>query len=237
MKQSETKLAFGVSLSEWDKNSNPKFDFRFDCMDNMKESFCMLRIGVVECDSGKFWKDKCFEEYAKICNKLSIPWVGYIYFHLCDKIVLPSSDVWNIFDGFQFSLPYITFIFNVDIPNLDINRLNSTIQFLEKVISTKSNKPLTVCCGVVGHHRELADHSEFKYPLYVEMLLLDNCSSFSVSMNTILCWYDDSRSFYSIDGVATTIEDKIIINRVHTSAAKVIALGELADAIHNYRSS
>ena len=234
MDHPENKLAFGVCLSDWDKHLN----FRFDCMNNMKESFCMLRIGRIECDHGTFYEDKCFKEYVETCNKLSIPWIGYIYLHMhtdsrVNKIFLPNEDVWNIFIDMKFSLPYITFIFDFDLPNLTIDRINTTVSLLENSIYSKLGKQLiTVCSGFTGNNTSFATHSEFKYPLYTEVVFPDDCSSFSVPNNTILCWYGDKVCYYFIHN---NDDDKLNIVNSNVNLGGVIAIGELADAVHDYR--
>ena len=233
MNQTKNRIAYGVCLSDWDKHLN----FRFDCMNNMKESFCMLRIGRIECDHGTFYEDKCFKEYVETCNKLSIPWVGYIYLHMhtdsrINRIFLPNYDVWDIFKDMKFSIPYITFILDFNLPNLTIDRINTIVRLLENAIQSKMDKQfITVCSGFTGSNESFAEHSEFKYPLYTEVVLPESCSSFSVPNNTVLCWYGDRTYSYS----TVTVEDKFNIDKTSINLGSVVALGELADAIHNYR--
>lgn len=247
MNQPKNKLELGVCLSEWDRNLN----FNFDCMDNMKESFCMLRIGTIDCSNGTFYLDKCFKEYAKACNELSIPWVGYVYLqHHTDnpqnKIFSPAYDVWNIFEDIPLSLPYIVAIFDFDLPNFGIDRLDDTVNLLSRAISKSVDKPFTMCVGLNGKCEELANHRELKYPLYVERLIKYNDTTINVPNNTILCWYYQSITEVlelGLDGIpsffytADTADDKIKINLRRVYLDTVIAIGELADAVQNYRGS
>ena len=243
----ETKISIGVCLSEFDRN----IDFRFDCMENMKESFCMLRIGTIMCDNGTFYLDKCFKEYAKSCNELSIPWVGYVYLqnrtdNPQNKIFIPNYGLCDVFDEIPLSLPYIVAIFDFDIPNFTLDRLDDTVQLLGRAISHSADKPFTMCVGLTGKCEELANHSEFKYPLYVERLIKYNDTTINVSNNTILCWYYQSITEaieLGLDGIpsffytAETADDKIKINLRRVYLDTAIAIGELADAVQNYRGS
>lgn len=247
MSQSKNKIELGVCLSEFDKGLN----FQFDCIGNMKESFCMLRIGTIECANGTFYLDKCFKEYAKTCNELSIPWVGYVYlkYHTDNpqnKIFCPTYDVWNIFEDIPLSLPYIVAIFDFDLPNFTIDRLDDAVNLLSRAISRSTDKPFTMCVGITGKCGELANHSEFKYPQYVERLIRYNDTAINVPNNTILCWYYqgiDEALDLGLDGIpsffysADTVDDKIRINMRRAYLDTVIAIGELADAIQNYRGS
>lgn len=242
MNPAESKIAFGVCLSDLDRYAN----FRFDCMDNMKESFGMFRIGRVDCDYGQFYADAYFEEYAKTCNKLSIPWVGYLYLHFRNdngksKIVLPNLNMLDIFDKVSLSLPYIVFLIDFEPTDLTAEYVNTTIQLLKESILSKSDKSFTVCVGFVGKYREFADHSEFDYPLYTEVLLSEDSTSFSVPSNTILCWYyvkseksgRASSYFYSMGSIG----DELNLQRIRVNLDTVIAIGELADEVYNYRGS
>lgn len=242
MKQSNNKIAFGLCLSDLDRSSN----FRFNCMGSMKESFCMFRTGIIECDSGNFYADKSFQNYAETCNKLSIPWVGYIYLYLHtddeeNKIVLPDSNVWDIFKEISLSLPFVVLIVDFELPNFDIDRLNKMVQQIKSDISDKIDKPFTVCVGFAGFNRELATCSEFRYPLYMETLgsLIDN--SIDVPNNTILCWYmatgNESDRPPSYFYLAENNEDRINIVQKSGYLDTVIALGELADAVYNYEGA
>jgi hypothetical protein len=235
MNQQEIKIESGVCLSEWNG------DFDFSHLHSMKKSFCVLRICQIDCRTGTIWIDNRFKEYANACNELSIPWVGYIYLQYKDSNIgdalsnipyLPNHAVWDMFKDVKFGLPYITFIFNFDLPDFDLPSLDYGVNMLEKAIAPNTDKKLTTCVGVCGLIAELNTHSQFKYPLYTEVYLPNNCKSFSVPNNAILCWCGDATPTPAYS--ASPADGKIEITKNEIGLDSIVALGEMAEAIRNY---
>lgn len=234
MNQQEIKIESGVCLSEWNG------DFDFSCIDDMNKSFCMLRICYVDCRTGTAWIDNRFKEYANACNEHSIPWVGYIYLQhkvsdigdsLSNVPYFPNHAVWDVFNDVKFSLPYITFIFDFDLPDFDMSRLNYAVRLLEKAIANNTDKKLTTCVGLYGLQPKLSACSQFKYPLYTEVP--DGCSSFSIPDNAVLCWCGDSTPS---DVYYTSVSNgKIRVTKSRVGLDSIMAFSEMAEAVCNYR--
>ena len=236
MNQTKNRIATGVCLSQWNS------DVQFDCLGDAQKSFCMLRICQVDCRTGKTWIDNRFKEYAKACNKLSIPWVGYIYLQhhtvntnskFPNVAFMPQHDVWDVIRDVKFSLPYITIIFDFDSPDFDIATLNRAVHLFEKAIANNSDKKLTTCVGIYPPHTELGEHSEFRYPLYTEVYLPKGHKSFSIPNNAVLCWCGENDLSESYRIYTTGDKIELVKNRIGLDT--IVALGEVAEAIYNYR--
>lgn len=236
MNQQEIKIESGVCLSEWNGD--------FDCshLHSMKKSFCMLRICTIDCQAGAMQIDNRFKEYANACNELFIPWVGYIYLRykdsnigdsLSDVPYFPNPAVWDMLNDVKFSLPYITFIFDFDLPDFDLHSLDCAVNMLETAIASNTDKKLTTCVGLYGLQSTLGTHSQFKYPLYAEVHLPDWCSSFSIPNNAVLCWFGGRTPSDMYSAFAT--ENQIKVTRSQIGLDSIVAIGELADAVCNYR--